>query len=46
MIDRETWIILAERLEQTRRAREEAEQPEVRLEFDAHDQARVVPVER
>lgn len=46
MIDRETWIILGERLEQIKRAREEAERPEpkVKLVFDAYDQARVVPV--
>ncbi len=43
MIDRETWLILAKRLEQIRKAREELEQPEVKLVFDAHDQAKVVP---
>ena len=44
MIDRETWIILAERLEQIRLARgARVEQPEVKLKFDEHDQARVVP---
>ena len=42
MIDAETWLILARRLEEIRKAREENEQPEVKLEFDAHDQARVV----
>jgi hypothetical protein len=39
-IDRETWLILAERLEEIRLARE-LEEP-IRLEFDDDDQARVV----
>lgn len=44
MIDRETWIILAERLAEIKAARELARELEedVRLEFDAHDQAKIV----
>ncbi len=43
-IDRETWLILAERLEVLRRYREaeEAWDVKVKLEFDENDQARVV----
>ena len=43
MIDHETWLILAERCAVIRQLREERERPpEVKLEFDEHDQARVV----
>lgn len=40
MIDRETWIKLAERLAEIKAAREPQEP--VHLEFDKHDQAKVV----
>ena len=42
MIDRETWVLLAERCAEIKRLREEQEQPEVELVFDIHDQAKVV----
>lgn len=44
MIDRQTWAILGDRLVELRRWREQlADDDEtVTLEFDAHDQARVV----
>jgi hypothetical protein len=45
MIDRETWVILGDRLVEIREARValEAEAEPIHLEFDAHDQAKVVP---
>jgi hypothetical protein len=39
MIDRETWITLAERCAVIIALREEQEQPEVKLVFDSNDQA-------
>lgn len=44
MIDRETWLILARRLEEIRWHREalEAESEKITLVFDSHDQAKVV----
>jgi hypothetical protein len=44
MVERDVWLVLAERLAEIRRAREAEEEADadVRLEFDAHDQATVV----
>lgn len=42
MIDPEVWEILARRLDEICRLRAEREQPEVKLVFDKHDQARVI----
>ena len=48
MIDRETWLLLAERLEQTRVIQFNEQQARdfydecVELVFDEHDQARIV----
>jgi hypothetical protein len=39
MIDRETWLTLAERCAVILALREEQEQPEVKLVFDSNDQA-------
>ncbi len=46
MIAGETWVILAKRLEQIRKAREELVQPEAKLVYDKHDQASVLTVEQ
>ncbi len=48
MIDRDTWLILAKRLEEIRWHREalEAERETITLVFDSHDQASVLTVER